>query len=110
MVKIFDLLWVNIREKVIKKQQNACALCLHATKKGSEVIYRIAEVHHIIPMSEGGGNDFWNLIGLCWSHHREQHKAKPKSEPIKPKFVEIDYLVVEGTLTKRPSLWSFDVS
>lgn len=33
------------------------------------------EVHHIVPMSEGGEDGLWNLAVLCAHHHRMAHFA-----------------------------------
>lgn len=50
----------NIREAVIKTQGGRCALCFltHPT-----------DIHHIVPVSQGGNNTFDNLILLCRNHH-----------------------------------------
>jgi hypothetical protein len=34
----------------------------------------VEEVHHIIPLSEGGTNDESNLMSLCRSCHEKIHK------------------------------------
>lgn len=36
------------------------------------------EVHHIIPLSEGGKDEMGNVAALCPKCHREQHYAKKK--------------------------------
>ena len=41
-----------------------CAIC------GFSLAY---DVHHITPLSEGGSDDFSNLITLCPNHHRLAH-------------------------------------
>ena len=33
----------------------------------------VTEVHHVTPKSEGGGDDFGNLLTLCPNHHRMAH-------------------------------------
>lgn len=38
------------------------------------------EVHHIIPLSKGGGNEPENLITLCKRCHKERHKKMRESE------------------------------
>jgi hypothetical protein len=37
---------------------------------------RNLDVHHIIPISEGGGHEAWNLIVLCSGHHRCHHEGR----------------------------------
>lgn len=34
---------------------------------------RWLEIHHKVPLSQGGNNNLNNLTTLCWSHHRMQH-------------------------------------
>jgi hypothetical protein len=34
------------------------------------------EIHHIIPRSQGGAHDAWNLLLLCGPHHRAHHEGK----------------------------------
>lgn len=34
------------------------------------------EVHHIIPLSEGGLTKKWNLITLCQLHHNYRHRLR----------------------------------
>jgi 5-methylcytosine-specific restriction protein A len=31
------------------------------------------ETHHVIPLSEGGGDTEGNVVALCPNHHREAH-------------------------------------
>ena len=35
---------------------------------------RWTDLHHILPVSQGGANDLQNLITLCRAHHQEVHK------------------------------------
>lgn len=32
-----------------------------------------AETHHIFPIKQGGSNDYWNFICLCFKCHRKNH-------------------------------------
>ena len=45
-----------------------CEMCL---KEGKHV--PVEEVHHIIPLSQGGSNYFSNLMSLCKSCHTKIH-------------------------------------
>ncbi len=38
------------------------------------------EVHHIVPLCEGGEDGIWNLSVLCAHHHRMAHFADAKSK------------------------------
>lgn len=37
---------------------------------------RYVEVHHIVPLCEGGEEQIWNLCVLCAHHHRMAHYAR----------------------------------
>ncbi len=52
--------WKEIRLLVLKRDERQCKLC---GKKNS------AQVHHIVPKSKGGKNEFTNLIMLCGRCH-----------------------------------------
>jgi len=46
--------------------------CSHPTFIDDEG-YPYCEVHHIVPLAEGGGDTLTNVACLCPSHHRESH-------------------------------------
>lgn len=41
---------------------------------------RYIEVHHIIPLFEGGEDAIWNLAVLCAHHHKKAHYSDTKSK------------------------------
>ena len=55
--------WRKIRAAYIR-QHPLCEECL---KQGRLV--PVEEVHHIVPLADGGTNDFSNLMSLCKSCH-----------------------------------------
>lgn len=55
--------WKRIRDRYIK----AHPLCEECEKNGR--IKAAEEVHHILPLSKGGGNETSNLMALCKSCH-----------------------------------------
>ncbi|MGL5258404.1 MAG: HNH endonuclease [Proteocatella sp.] len=55
--------WKRIRDHYIK----AHPLCDECEKNGR--IKAAEEVHHILPLSKGGGNETSNLMALCKSCH-----------------------------------------
>ena len=55
----------NIRRKIVARDEGKCALC------NSEID---VQVHHIIPSSEGGRDNFANLISLCDKDHTKVHR------------------------------------
>lgn len=59
--------WKRIRGQYVKKYP----LCERCLKEGR--ITPVEEVHHIVPLSCGGTNQFSNLISLCQSCHTMIH-------------------------------------
>ena len=55
--------WKRIRDRYIK----AHPLCEECDRNGR--IKAAEEVHHILPLSKGGGNETSNLMALCKSCH-----------------------------------------
>jgi hypothetical protein len=55
-----------IRRKAFIQFHHGCAVpgCRSA---------RNLDVHHIVPRSQGGTNDLWNLVVLCSGHHMRHH-------------------------------------
>lgn len=62
--------WKKIRDRYVKKHP-LCELC---QKEGRFV--PVEEVHHIVPLSEGGTNDEENLMSLCRSCHERIHMER----------------------------------
>ena len=62
--------WQRIRTRYVHKHP-LCEMCL---KQGRYVA--VEEVHHIVPLSEGGTNDESNLMSLCRSCHEKIHKKR----------------------------------
>ncbi len=59
--------WRKIRSRYVKKHP----LCEKCFAMGKYV--HVDEVHHIIPLAEGGTNDESNLMSLCKSCHSKIH-------------------------------------
>ena len=54
--------------------------CAHILADGSRCNEtRWIEIHHKVPVSEGGGNTLQNLITLCSGHHRMVHAAENRA-------------------------------
>lgn len=62
--------WKKIRDRYVSSHP-LCEMCL---KEGRYV--PVEEVHHIVPLSEGGTNDESNLMSLCRSCHAKIHKER----------------------------------
>jgi 5-methylcytosine-specific restriction endonuclease McrA len=56
----------ELRMRILHRDDNECALC------GDNTLEKL-QVHHILPVSEGGGNEGVNLITLCGSDHNMVH-------------------------------------
>lgn len=56
----------KIKDFLLIASKHQCSICHGHT----------IDVHHIIPISEGGTNDLDNLMVLCPNHHREYHQGK----------------------------------
>lgn len=62
--------WKRIRDSYVKTHP-FCEICYAKGK-----IAPVDEVHHKIPLSEGGTHDRSNLISLCSSCHRKIHAKR----------------------------------
>lgn len=62
--------WKIIRDAYVRKYP-FCELCF---QKG--ILVPVEEVHHILPLAEGGTNDKDNLISLCKSCHSRIHAKR----------------------------------
>jgi len=61
--KRYGRAWKRIRDRYIKSHP-LCEEC-----KKYDKLTPVEEVHHIIPLSKGGGNETDNLMALCKSCH-----------------------------------------
>ena len=68
--KRYGTAWQRIR----KAYADAHPLCEKCMAKG--VYVPVEEVHHMIPLSEGGTHDRENLISLCKSCHSQIHAER----------------------------------
>ena len=66
--KKYGRAWKRIRDRYIKEHP-LCELCLKEQK-----LIPATEVHHIVFVENGGGNEDSNLLAVCHSHHQWIHK------------------------------------
>lgn len=59
--------WEEIREAILRRDQFTC-------QEEDADCSGPLHVHHILPLSRGGGNDPSNLITLCKYHHSLKHE------------------------------------
>jgi glutaredoxin len=66
---------VPISQKIkLQKQFEAQNQCIYTSSDGRRCPQRLwLELHHVKPVSMGGGNERKNLVYLCSSHHRSPH-------------------------------------
>ena len=62
--------WKRIRDRYASRHP----LCEQCLEKG--VAVPVEEVHHRVPLSEGGTHDEGNLISLCKSCHSRIHAER----------------------------------
>lgn len=61
--------WKRIRDRKIKENP----LCEECLKSG--IVKAAEEVHHILPLADGGTSERSNLISLCRSCHIKAHET-----------------------------------
>jgi hypothetical protein len=62
-----------IRGAIRERDGNCCRIC------GAP---GYLEVHHIVPVAQGGTNEAINLIALCQDHHRAVHRGEFTQEEL----------------------------
>ncbi|WP_027107125.1 HNH endonuclease signature motif containing protein [Ligilactobacillus ceti] len=62
--------WKRIRDKYVKTHP-FCEMCY---KNG--ILVEVEQVHHKLPLAEGGTHDINNLISLCQSCHSKVHAKR----------------------------------
>ncbi len=65
--KKYGRTWREVRKRYVSAHP-LCEMCL---KDGR--LTPVEEVHHIKPVSQGGTNEFSNLMSLCQSCHTKLH-------------------------------------
>lgn len=68
--KRYNRAWKRIRDAYVA----AHPLCEECLKQGRVV--PVDQVHHIVPLREGGINDFSNLVSLCSACHARIHAKR----------------------------------
>ena len=77
-IKEFDRNNVAYRQKLAKKQKYKCSLCSKSIADGIEGL----EMHHKIPRTKGGSNEYKNIELVHISCHLEFHKVFPARDDI----------------------------
>lgn len=61
--------WGKLKARVLRRDRDTCQQC------GA---YRVAEVDHVVPVSQGGTHDLGNLRAIC----NRCHRAKTTTEAV----------------------------
>ena len=78
-----------LSKTIINRYNGKCAICgwratneLIKTDRGTQYAYG-NEIHHIIPISQGGKATEENLILLCPNHHKQAHMGVLSQQTLK---------------------------
>lgn len=88
-----------IRQTALQRAQGVCEFCGEpGFKMASGAVY--LETHHVIPLSDFGPDEMWNVVALCPTDHRRAHYAEDRDEILAQlidKLIEI-YPLAESSL------------
>lgn len=68
----------RLRFEVLRRCNFACYYCGVPASLGLKQLH----VDHVIPVSLGGTNDFWNLVAACWDCNAGKSNGIPTEELI----------------------------
>ncbi len=63
-----------LRNKVVRRDNQTCTTCGWNKRNSARGDFRFLEVHHEVPLHQGGSNDIDNLTTLCNRCHDRIHK------------------------------------
>lgn len=69
----------DTRKRIYRRDHYRCTLC--DSDRG-------LQVHHIVHRGQGGSNQHWNLITLCWRCHSMAHGVNFPDMPMSPEDVQ----------------------
>jgi len=71
--------WRSIRENVLKRDGYECRFCGITDSKHRDLHDSGLHAHHIVPRSDGGGDNLNNLISVCAGCHRTLEETHAKA-------------------------------
>ncbi len=77
--------WAMVRRLTLERDEFRCRVCNSQGKvrwRGWRLEPVGLEVHHIIPLKDGGTHHPWNLITLCEGCHRATFRRDYKGVPV----------------------------
>lgn len=69
-----------VKEIALKKAQGICQLCKEEAPFLDKNNIPFLEVHHIVPLSEGGEDNAKNVVALCPNCHRKIHILEDEND------------------------------
>jgi 5-methylcytosine-specific restriction protein A len=69
----------RVKAWVLEKAQGRCELCGNDAPFKDEEGYPFLEVHHIVPLAEGGDDIVSNAVSLCPNCHRRCHHGQDRA-------------------------------
>lgn len=86
--------WVKLAKQIFG-EKCMCKNCSNSFIKKDGRLY--IEVHHIVPLHEGGEDGAWNLSVLCAHHHRMAHFARESEKKLlKKALLQKNHAVLGG--------------
>lgn len=79
----------KVKDITLKRAEGICELCGNEAPFITDEGKPYLEVHHIVPLSEGGKDTLFNTIALCPNCHRKLHYSKKLTVEEKQKINEI---------------------
>ena len=83
-----------VRADVLKRANGICESCKKTAPFKKSNGQPFLEVHHVVPMSEGGADTIENVVALCPNCHREAHfgsvTQRLPNEPLAVSFKKIE--------------------
>lgn len=68
----------SVRETVLRQAAGICDCCKNSAPFRCPDNSPYLEVHHVIPLSEGGPDTIENTVALCANCHRELHHGRER--------------------------------
>jgi hypothetical protein len=85
-----EVLSLGRRQRPFSRAQKLAIIARDGpTCKECDIPASAAEVHHVVPWSEGGTTDVSNGVILCWYDHRKMHAGEWRMEMVDGKPVSI---------------------
>ena len=85
----------EVRSAVLARTEGKCELCGKLGFVTANGAYYL-ETHHVVPLSELGPDEVWNVVGICPDEHRKAHYGV--------EALELRYTLIEVLTTLYPGV------